>query len=131
MKNNFILFSSLLLIMINFLSCTAEREEQLVPPSTTELEEAISVPTIEKELPSVEEEEAACAPARLDLTVEGILWGTDEPCAIIDGEVYSPGDEVTEDGVRLVAIEANSLILSCQGREVRMGVESLHADTNW
>lgn len=71
------------------------------------------MPQIEKEVPKAQEVTAEGAPVeevRLELNVQGMVWNSDKPEAIIEGQVFQLGDEVreakiieiTKDGVKLL-----------------------------
>ncbi len=47
-----------------------------------------------------------------DITIEGILWGTDEPQAIIDGDVYSVGDTLQGVEAKVFKIKENIVFIS-------------------
>ena len=49
------------------------------------------------------------------ITISGILWGTDMPEAIIDGEVYKVGDTLKNVDARLYKIENNKLFVFYEG----------------
>jgi len=50
-----------------------------------------------------------------NLSVEGILWGTDTPCAIIEGKVYKVGDSLDSE-TKLINIEKNIVFIQHKGK---------------
>lgn len=48
-----------------------------------------------------------------DLLVTGLVWGTDRPQAIINGQVVDVGDDVAE--IKIVSIEKNIIEVEFQG----------------
>ncbi len=59
----------------------------------------------------------------LNLKVEGIVWNTDKPSAIIDGEVYHIGDLVS--GAKIEGISKDGILVFFNGQNflVNMGGE--------
>ncbi|MDD5070166.1 MAG: hypothetical protein PHV17_05500 [Candidatus Omnitrophica bacterium] len=55
-------------------------------------------------------------PVSLEVSVEGVLWGTDVPMAIIDGEVYKVGDTLLNVDAKVFSIEDNRVSLFYSGR---------------
>ena len=55
-------------------------------------------------------------PVSLEVSVEGVLWGTDIPMAIIDGEVYKVGDTLQNVDAKVFSIEDNKVSLFYSGR---------------
>jgi hypothetical protein len=49
-----------------------------------------------------------------NLTLEGVVWGTDKPMAIINGIVCGVGDTVKE--ARIIAINQNGVLLNFKGK---------------
>jgi len=64
---------------------------------------------------------------RLDtesIKLEGIVWGEDKACAIINGEVYKKGDKIEEVEAEILEIDKNSISLK-YGREIyKISMES-------
>jgi type II secretory pathway component PulC len=58
----------------------------------------------------------------LNLSVEGILWGTDKPSAIINGVVYKIGDTLKDIDVKLYDIQKNKILIIYEGRLQDFGV---------
>lgn len=50
--------------------------------------------------------------APLSVTLEGVLWGTDTPRAIIDGEVYKVGDTLKDVDASVFRITENVVFIS-------------------
>lgn len=46
------------------------------------------------------------------LSIEGVLWGSDRPQTIIDGEVYSVGDKLKGLEAKVFRIEKNVVFIS-------------------
>ncbi len=57
------------------------------------------------------------------MVVEGVLWGTDKPLAIINGEVYKVGDTIKGVGARIFKIEDNSVYIGYGEKIYKMKVE--------
>ena len=57
------------------------------------------------------------------MVVEGILWGTDDPRAIISSEVYKVGDVVKGVGAKIIKIEGNSVYIGYGETVYRMSVK--------
>ncbi|HIE36507.1 MAG TPA: hypothetical protein EYP89_04650 [Candidatus Omnitrophica bacterium] len=55
-----------------------------------------------------------------EVNVEGVLWGTDNPLTIIDGEVYKVGDKIKNTEVKVFKIEKNSVYIGYKGRLHRL-----------
>lgn len=47
-----------------------------------------------------------------DITVQGVLWGSEVPQAVIDGEVYKVGDRILSIDARIFKIEENVVFIS-------------------
>ncbi len=60
-----------------------------------------------------------------DLTVQGILWGSDKPQAIINGDVYGVGEVIKEmPQTKIHKIEKGSVIIIHQGIVFQYGTKS-------
>jgi hypothetical protein len=78
-------------------------------------EEDPFIPMLPKEIPKKVVQTAAlveAAPVQETvtpptLTVAGVLWGTDKPMAIINGNVYGVGAMIGESGAKIHKIEKN------------------------
>jgi type II secretory pathway component PulC len=57
------------------------------------------------------------------ITIEGVLWGTDSPSAIIDGDVYKVGDNLKNLDAQVNQIEKNTVFIMYKGKIWRMKVE--------
>ncbi|MDD4295139.1 MAG: hypothetical protein PHP69_06470 [Candidatus Omnitrophica bacterium] len=66
----------------------------------------------------------------LVVAVEGIMWGSDVPMAIIDGEVYKEGDVIISNGAKLYKIENNEVLIYYDGRlhKRKVGVQPEKGD---
>jgi type II secretory pathway component PulC len=53
--------------------------------------------------------------------IEGILWGTDQPAAIIDGEVYKVGDTLKTVNGKLCRIEKDSVFIEYNNKIFEIG----------
>jgi hypothetical protein len=62
-------------------------------------------------------------PSLPEMDVEGILWGTDKPLAVIDGEVYGVGDTLKSIDAKIFKIENNKIIIIYQGRLYNVGIK--------
>ena len=60
---------------------------------------------------------AAATPPPPAIVVEGVVWGTTRPQAIIEGELYNVGETVQ--GARIVAIDRGGITVEAQGRMFR------------
>lgn len=58
------------------------------------------------------------------VNIEGVLWGTDKPLTIIDGEVYSLGDTLKNADAKVEKIEKNKVFILYQGQVFEMGIKS-------
>jgi hypothetical protein len=63
-------------------------------------------------------ERAVTAVARAPMRLEGVIWGSDGPRAVIDGKLYRQGEEVQEGGAVIRSIEKSSVVLQ-EGQEER------------
>ena len=59
------------------------------------------------------------------IKLEGIVWGEDKACAIINGEVYTKGDRIKEVGAEILEINKNGISLKYGKRiyEINMELE--------
>ncbi len=48
----------------------------------------------------------------LYVVIEGVLWGTDTPQVIIDGEVYKVGDTLKNEEAKVFKIDKNTVFIS-------------------
>ena len=46
-----------------------------------------------------------------EITIQGILWGTDKPMAIINDNVYGVGDSLASVGATIHSIKRNSVFI--------------------
>jgi hypothetical protein len=53
------------------------------------------------------------------LSIQGIIWNTNMPQAIVNGQIVKEGDSVS--GVRVVKIEKEGITVDNQGQEVLIG----------
>ena len=58
-----------------------------------------------------------------DIYVEGVLWGTDKPCAIINGKVYKKGDYILSREIQLLDIDKNIVFIWYKGKIFKFGVK--------
>jgi len=58
------------------------------------------------------------------VTIEGILWGTDRPMVIIDGEVYGVGDMLQTVEAKVFKIKKNTVFISYGERIYEMNVKT-------
>lgn len=56
-----------------------------------------------------------------EVNVEGIIWATDKPSAIIDGNVLNVGDTVS--GAKIVEISKKGIVFSLGGEQFIVGVK--------
>lgn len=56
------------------------------------------------------------------ITIEGALWNTDTPQAIIDGDVYKVGDKLKGYDAKIYKIEGNVVSIFYEGRLFEMKV---------
>ncbi len=56
------------------------------------------------------------------ISIEGVLWGTDMPETIIDGEVYKVGDTLKNVDAKIYKIEKNKVSIFYEGRLFEMKV---------
>lgn len=62
------------------------------------------------------------------VTVEGAIWGSDMPQAIIDGEVYKVGDTLKNLDGKVYKIEKNRVFIFYEGRLHEMKVTGKKAE---
>jgi len=60
--------------------------------------------------------------ALLSIVVQGILWGSDFPQAIIDGEVYKSGDRLKDIDAQVFRIEKGTVFISYGEKIYRMKI---------
>lgn len=58
-----------------------------------------------------------------NITITGVLWGTPNPRAIINGDVYGVGDIVAGTGVKVFKIEKNNVLVIHQGAVFKLGTK--------
>jgi hypothetical protein len=47
------------------------------------------------------------------ITIEGVIWGTDKPMVIIDGDVYQAGETLKKDnGIKIDSIDKNIVLIN-------------------
>jgi hypothetical protein len=81
---------------------------------------------VEEKKPSIVTEEGVAAVEGVTppyLAITGILWGTDKPRAIINGDVYGVGDSIGATGATVFKIEKNTVFVMYEGAVFKMGVE--------
>ena len=114
----FILFLGLILAMAAGASFASAQLETVPDNAAFTTYEADSyrdplMPQIEKEITKAQEVTIEGAPVeevKLELNVQGMVWNSDKPEAIIEGQVFQLGDEIreakiieiTKDGVKLL-----------------------------
>ncbi|MDD3297141.1 MAG: hypothetical protein PHU64_07300 [Candidatus Omnitrophica bacterium] len=61
--------------------------------------------------------------ADLKINLEGVIWGSDTPQAIIDGEVYKIGDKLKKADASVFRITKNVVFIAYNGKiyEIKMG----------
>ena len=57
-----------------------------------------------------------------DLDIQGIMWGTEEPAAIINDEIYYEGSYILNKEGEIKEIEQGKIIILYKGREYKKGV---------
>lgn len=62
------------------------------------------------------------APTAPGVTIQGVLWNSDVPQVIIDGEVYKIGDKLKTIDAKIYRIEKNRVFIFYEGRLYDMGV---------
>ncbi|MFA7677535.1 MAG: type II secretion system protein N [Candidatus Omnitrophota bacterium] len=80
------------------------------------------LPKEEKSRTSSAEKKTA-SKADLKISLEGVLWGSDTPQAIIDGDVYKVGDKLKKIDASVFRITKNVVFMSYDGKiyEIKMG----------
>ncbi len=63
-------------------------------------------------------------PVSLDIIVQGVVWDTSLPQAIIDGEVYRVGDKVQD--AQIIDITSEGVSLLYKGRIIIVGVQKIN-----
>lgn len=56
------------------------------------------------------------------ISIEGVLWDSDKPQAIIDGDVYKVGDTLKRTDAKIYKIEKNKVSIFYGGRLFEMGI---------
>ncbi|UCG34928.1 MAG: hypothetical protein JSW17_05410 [Candidatus Omnitrophota bacterium] len=56
-------------------------------------------------------------------TIQGILWGTDNPQAIINGKVYGVGERIRGSNAIVQGIEEEVVLIYFQGRVYKYGTK--------
>jgi len=51
-----------------------------------------------------------------DLKVQGVLWGTNKPQVLIEGNIYGVGDDIKGMDAKIYAIKKNKISVVYQGR---------------
>ncbi len=62
-----------------------------------------------------------------DIVIEGILWGSTRPQAIIDGDVYGVGDDLMTINAKVLRIEPDGVVISYEGVIHKMSVKKREA----
>jgi hypothetical protein len=62
-----------------------------------------------------------------DITIEGILWGSNRPQAIIDGDVYGMGDDLLTVDAQVIRIEKDGIVISYKGAIHKISVKKREA----
>ncbi|MEI8348821.1 MAG: hypothetical protein WCI77_01580 [Candidatus Omnitrophota bacterium] len=62
---------------------------------------------------------AATAP---NIAIQGVLWNSDVPQVIIDGDVYKAGDKLKTVDAKIYKIDKNRVFIFYEGRLYDMGV---------
>lgn len=58
------------------------------------------------------------------ITIEGVLWGSNKPMAIIDGEVYGVGDTLLTVEAKVFKIKDNTVFISYGERIYEMNIKT-------
>jgi len=58
------------------------------------------------------------------ITIEGVLWGTNKPLTLIDGQVYAVGEVVTGVGAKVFKIRDNIVFISYGEKIYEMSVQN-------
>jgi len=62
------------------------------------------------------------APSAPNIAIQGVLWNSDVPQVIIDGEVYKAGDKLKTVDAKIYKIDKNRVFIFYEGRLYDMGV---------
>jgi len=89
----------------------------LLPQETAP--EPVEVPTVEPSPLAMGATDVPPSPPPLQ--IQGLLWGTTEPKAIIDGDVYGVGDTVN--GVTIRGIDRSGVTIDDHGAQSRVSTE--------
>ena len=73
-----------------------------------------------EEVDGVSEETRVLPP---EVVVEGVLWGTGSPQAIINSEVYKVGDAIKDLGAKVLKIEQNIVFITYGGKIYRLEIK--------
>ena len=58
------------------------------------------------------------------LSIEGVLWGSDIPQTIINGEVYKIGDKIKGSEAKIIRIEKNIVFISYDEKVYKLETKS-------
>jgi type II secretory pathway component PulC len=58
-----------------------------------------------------------------EINIQGIVWGTDTPQAVIDGEVYRVGDNLKVAGAKITEISKDGVEISYFGNIYKLKIE--------
>ncbi len=96
-----------------------QQEEKVVNPFKPR------IPTVVKTSSQIDETQSVESPEFLEkLNLQGIIWGTDTPCAIIDGNVYRVGDKLKLIDAKIVSIDKAEVELMYLGVVYKLKIKN-------
>lgn len=114
-----VIFTGFILAFIVLVSLNVYTQEQATRDPFQPL-----LPVKEKpEIPTDERVTAVEGVTPPYLAITGVLWGTNKPRAIINGDVYGVGDPIGTTGATVFKIEKNNVFVMYEGAVFKMGVE--------
>lgn len=84
-----------------------------------------ALPQRQEAQPGAGEHTTAIAPP--SISIEGVLWGTSIPQAIINGDVYKVGDTLKDLDAKIYKIEKNRIFIFYGGKLFEMNISKKEA----
>ncbi len=74
------------------------------------------LPIPKEEIPSVKPEEISDPTLLERIDIQGLIWGTPFPQAIINGKIYKVGDTIEGTNIKIVEIKKGKIEVECFGK---------------
>ncbi|MCP4652075.1 MAG: hypothetical protein GY858_01660 [Candidatus Omnitrophica bacterium] len=99
--------------------CIIDIEDPFCPmlPEEKMEQDRTQVTEVEKE-----RQEDVVEPPLIEL--QGVLWGTELPLALIEGEIYNVGDSVIGTNAKIHKIENNDVLILFEGELFRINIKN-------